>query len=166
MIELETLAKVPLFKDVRAEALVYLQPHFKELEVAKGSVIIKDDTEGDQIFVLVKGSVQVTKDLVRGFDADQYLTNKVLAKLEGDSLPTFGENGLLGHGPRTANIIAVTDCKLYTLAKADFAKFAEYDYQAAYIVMKNIAQKLSLSLKATDDNLVKLATALYIAVQH
>ena len=50
--------------------------------------------------------------------------------------------------------------------KADFDSFANYDSKAAYIVMKNIARKLSQSLKSTDDNLVKLATALYIAVQH
>jgi CRP-like cAMP-binding protein len=64
-----------------------------------------------------------------------------------------------------ANIIALSDCELYTLSKADFDNFAEYNYQAGYIVMKNIARKLSESLKDTDNNLVKLATALYIAVQ-
>ena len=165
MIELETLAKIPLFYDVNSEALAYLQPRFKQLLVNKGTVIIKENTEGDQIYILVKGNVQVTKDLVKGFDEDQLLTEKVLAKLSADSLPTFGENGVLGNGTRMANIIALSDCELYTLSKADFDNFAEYNYQAGYIVMKNIARKLSESLKDTDDNLVKLATALYIAVQ-
>jgi len=165
MIELETLAKIPLFYDVNSEALAYLQPRFKQLLVNKGTVIIKENTEGDQIYILVKGIVQVAKDLVKGFDEDQLLTEKVLAKLSADSLPTFGENGVLGNGTRMANIIALSDCELYTLSKADFDNFAEYNYQAGYIVMKNIARKLSESLKDTDENLVKLATALYIAVQ-
>ena len=165
MIELETLAKIPLFYDVNSEALAYLQPRFKQLLVNKGTVIIKENTEGDQIYILVKGIVQVTKDLVKGFDEDQLLTEKVLAKLSADSLPTFGENGVLDNGTRMANIIALSDCELYTLSKADFDNFAEYNYQAGYIVMKNIARKLSESLKDTDNNLVKLATALYIAVQ-
>ena len=165
MIELETLAKIPLFYDVNSEALAYLQPRFKQLLVNKGTVIIKENTEGDQIYILVKGIVQVTKDLVKGFDEDQLLTEKVLAKLSADSLPTFGENGVLGNGTRMANIIALSDCELYTLSKADFDNFAEYNYQAGYIVMKNMARKLSESLKDTDENLVKLATALYIAVQ-
>ncbi len=89
MIELETLAKIPLFYDVNSEALAYLQPRFKQLLVNKGTVIIKENTEGDQIYILVKGIVQVTKDLVKGFDEDQLLTEKVLAKLSADSLPTF-----------------------------------------------------------------------------
>ena len=166
MIDLDTLSKVPLFNNITIEALTYLQPCFKQMLVPKGTVIIKENTEGDQIYVLVKGCVQVTKDLVKGFDTDQFWTEKVLAKLEGDSFPTFGENGVLGNGPRTANIIATTDCELYTLTKTDFDSFANYDSKAAYIIMKNIAMKLSESLKLTDDNLVKLATALYIAVQH
>jgi CRP-like cAMP-binding protein len=48
------------------------------------------------------------------------LDGKGFSKLEGDSFPTFGENGVLGNGPRTANIIATTDCELYTLTKTDF----------------------------------------------
>ena len=54
MIELETLAKIPLFYDVNSEALAYLQPRFKQLLVNKGTVIIKENTEGDQIYILVK----------------------------------------------------------------------------------------------------------------
>ncbi len=64
-----------------------------------------------------------------------------------------------------ANIIALADSEFYTLARTDFDSFAANNYRAGYIVMRNIAQKLSQSLKATDDNLVKLATALFIAVQ-
>ena len=165
MIELETLAKVPLFIGLDSEALIYLQPCCKQLLVPKGTVIIKENTEGDKIFILVQGKVQVTKDLVKGFDEDQLLTEKVLATLSAESLPTFGENGLLEHGTRMANIIALADSELYTLARADFDSFAANNYRAGYIVMRNIAQKLSQSLKATDDNLVKLATALFIAVQ-
>ena len=40
MIELEILAKVPLFNDVSSEALAYLQPSFKQLLVEKGTTII------------------------------------------------------------------------------------------------------------------------------
>ena len=44
MIELETLAKVPLFTGVDTEALIFLQPCFKQLLVPKGTVIIKENT--------------------------------------------------------------------------------------------------------------------------
>lgn len=165
MIELSILSKVPLFTGLATEQLAFLQPLFRQLKVSQGTYILKEGTFGDKIYLLEDGCVQVTKDLVKGFDVDQASTEKVLATLCGDILPTFGENGVLGHAARTANIIAQRDCLLYTLCKADFESFASQNYQAAYIVMTNIARKLSENLKSTDANLVKLATALYIAVQ-
>jgi len=165
MIELEILSRVPLLKELKPEHLSLLQPLFKQLKASKGAYILRENTSGDQFYLLTEGCVQVTKDLVKGFDEDQALTEKVLASLCGTELPTFGENGVLGQGERTANIIATTDCILYTLSKADFESFARQNYQAAYLVMTNIARKISLNLKSTDDNLIKLATALYIAVQ-
>lgn len=165
MLKLETLSKVPLFSGLNEAQLGFLQPLFRSLKVSKGHYILKENTFGDQFYLLVEGCVQVTKDLVKGFDEDQASTEKVLATLCSDALPTFGENGVLGQGARIANIIAQKDCLLYTLSKADFDSFAKANYQGAYIVMKNIAMKISETLKSTDDNLVKLATALYIAVQ-
>jgi CRP-like cAMP-binding protein len=165
MIELEVLKKVPLFNGLSEEHLRNLQTRMKLHKVLKGTHILKEGTFGDQFYLLVDGCVQVTKDLVKGFDADQASTEKVLASLCGDALPTFGENGVLGHGARTANVIAQTDCILYTLSKAEFDSFAIQSYQGAFIFMTNIAKKMSENLKSTDDNLVKLATALYIAVQ-
>ncbi|MDD2228588.1 MAG: cyclic nucleotide-binding domain-containing protein [Candidatus Cloacimonetes bacterium] len=165
MIELKTLQKVPLFTGLTTAHLETLQPLFCPMKVNKGQYVLKENTFGDQIYLLVEGCVQVTKDLVKGFDEDQASTEKVLATLCGSMLPTFGENGVLGHANRTANIIAVHDSLIYTLSKADFDGFAAKNHEAAYIVMTNIAKKLSENLNMTDANLVKLATALYIAVQ-
>ncbi len=165
MIDLNILQKVPLFKGLSQQHLESLQPLLQPLKVSKGHYVLKENTFGDQIYLLVEGCVIVTKDLVRGFEEDHASTEKVLATLCGDLLPTFGENGVLGHAARTANIIAQKDSLLYTLSKAEFDSFAADNHLAAYIVMTNIAKKLSENLQATDANLVKLATALYIAVQ-
>jgi len=165
MIGLDVLCRVPLFKGLSDEQLSELLPLLKPLQVAKGEYVIREGSFGDQIFLLFEGCVQVTKDLVKGFDEDQSSTEKVLASLCGDYLPTFGENGVLGHAARTANIIATKECLLYTLSKTDFESFATADNTAGFVIMTNIAKKLSESLSTTDANLVKLATALYIAVR-
>jgi CRP-like cAMP-binding protein len=62
-------------------------------------------------------------------------------------------------------VIAVEDCLLYTLSKSDFDDFAREHYPAGFHIMQNIAQILSERLNSTDESLVKLATALYIAVR-
>ncbi|MCB5253558.1 MAG: cyclic nucleotide-binding domain-containing protein [Candidatus Cloacimonadaceae bacterium] len=166
MQKLETLKKIRLFAGLSEEDLKSLLPYLEMVNFSKGSYVLKEETIGAQIFILVKGAVRVTKDLVKGFDEDITSTQKVLATLSADVLPTFGENGILGQAPRNANVIAIVDSQLYTLTKQDFDRYARENHKAAYHIMKNIAQVLSERLNTTDENLVKLATALYIAVQN
>lgn len=166
MINVDLLKKVPLFADLDQGQLQRLQPYLKECNFSQGECIVREHTTGDLMYMLVQGIAVVTKDLVMGFDDDRASTEKVLSTLNSDFLPTFGENGILGHAPRTANVIAQTDCTLYTLSKSDFELYASQDYQAGYLVMLNIARVVSQRLSATDTNVVKLATALYIAAQN
>ncbi len=165
MMSSELLQKVKVFDKLSLAELESLRSHLQLHKYTKGDYILTENSVGDCIFILVKGTVRVTKDLVKGFDQDIANTQKVLATLNEAHLPTFGENGILGQAPRTANVIAATDCDIYTLAKMDFDRFAAENTKAAYHIMKNIAEVLSQRLNITDENLVKLATALYIAVQ-
>ncbi len=165
MIKLETLGQIRVFAHLDDEELASLQPYLHPLSFARGDYILKENTMGDVIYILTKGKVRVTKDLVKGFNEEIGSNEKVLATLSDEILPTFGENGILGDAPRNANVIAATDCQLYSLHMADFEKYAEAHYRAAYHIVKNIAQVLTERLNTTDENLVKLATALYIAVQ-
>lgn len=165
MIDTAILKKVRLFSSLNSAELDHLARCLKSFNCQKGDYILREGSFGDQIFILVKGTVKVTKDLVKGFDEDVASTEKVLATLSGEILPTFGENGILGHAARNANVLAGTDCVLYTLCKQDFESYAAENVNAAYSIMQQIAQVLSERLNATDENLVKLATALYIAVQ-
>ena len=164
MIDIKTLKKVRIFTGLDDVQLRLLPPILKLCQFKKGEYILRDDTSGDTFFLLVEGKVRVTKELVKGI-GESSNGEKVLASLDAELLPTFGENGILGHAPRTANVIAFSDCDLYSLSKADFDTIAEVDCSVAYHITMNIAQVLSDRLKSTDDNLVKLATALYIAVQ-
>lgn len=164
MISIEVLGKMRLFHDVPADKLALIQPKLIECKFAKGDYIIREDTFGDQMYLLYSGNVIVTKELVKGIEGVQS-KEKILATLKADYYLTFGENGLLGHGARTANVIAQSDCVLYTLSKNDFMDFATTNLQAAYQIMLNIARILSERLHTTDNDLVKLATAFYIAVQ-
>ena len=162
-LNLESLKKIRIFKglqDYQFELIDYL---LQPLTVQKGEYIIKDQTTGDQIYILLKGQVRVTKELIKGIE-DHDAGEKHLATLNCEFCPTFGENGILGKNMRSANVIATTECQLYTLSQSDFDAFAADHPNIAYIIMKNIASVLSERLITTDDNVVKLATALFIAV--
>lgn len=165
MLDLKNLKRIRLFKELNDQELKDLLPCLRPESFSKGEYILREESFGDQIFILAQGKVRVTKDLVKGFNEDIASTEKVLATLGAEYLPTFGENGILGHAARNANVIAVEDCLLYTLSKSDFDDFAREHYPAGYHIMQNIAQILSERLNSSDESLVKLATALYIAVR-
>jgi CRP-like cAMP-binding protein len=158
-----TLKKIRLFQDLQDAQIELIGKLLKPLAIPQGEYIIKELTVGDQIYILLSGKVRVTKELVKGID-DHDAGEKQLATLSCDYCPTFGENGLLGRNLRSANVIAITECQLYTLSQSDFDLFAAHYPEIAYIVMKNIASVLSERLIKTDENLVKLATALFISV--
>lgn len=162
--DLELLRKVQILDGLDDVQLRLIQALLKPLEYAKGQYILNDESFGDTLFLLVKGKVRVTKELVKGIDTGKS-DEKVLVTLDSSLLPTFGENGILGHAPRTANVVAHSDCLLYYITKTDFDSLAEQNVEAAYKMIQNIAKVLSDRLHSTDDNLVKLATALFIAVQ-
>jgi CRP-like cAMP-binding protein len=164
MINLELLRKIRLFQGLETEQLKAISPLLKKEFVPKGHYLVQENTFGEILYILCDGTVKVTKELIKGID-DVGIKEKVLATLTSDILPTFGESGLLVHVVRTANVIAHTDCTVCTLSKSDFNDFAEKNSPAGYLIMKNIACILSERLYETDDNLVKLATAFYIAVQ-
>ncbi|HOH46982.1 MAG TPA: cyclic nucleotide-binding domain-containing protein [Candidatus Cloacimonadota bacterium] len=164
MIDTGLLKKVRILEGMNDAQLLLLQTMLKPQNFKSGEYILKDESFGDMLYILVEGRVRVTKELVKGIDIGR-ADEKVLASLDGELLPTFGENGILGHAPRTANVIAQTDCLLYFITKTDFEELASRDVAAAYLMILNIARVLSDRLHTTDDNLVKLATALFIAAQ-
>jgi len=159
----DDLRKISIFHDLTDKQIELVSLLLEPLNIVQGEYIIREQTTGDQTYILMKGKVKVTRKLVKDIDA-QEAGEKMLATLTADNCPTFGENGLLGKCLRSANVIAATDCELYTLSESDFNQFAQDNPDMAFKIMRNIASVLSGRLIKTDEDLVKLATALYIAV--
>jgi CRP/FNR family transcriptional regulator, cyclic AMP receptor protein len=114
--------------------------------------------------MLTEGKVKITKKLtleIEGLSAEE----KQLASSSAESRPAFGENGLVTAGKRTANVIAFTECVLYELQKPDFEKVVSEDVEIGYHMMRNTCVTLSKLLAGMDENLLKFATALSIAVK-
>ena len=163
LLSIEPLSKIHLFQGLQDYQLELISHLLMPLTVAQGEYILKEQTRGDKIYILFDGKVKVTKELVKGFD-DQEAGEKMLATLSSEYYPTFGENGILDNNTRSANVIAITPCELFTLSQKDFDDFAVDHPAIAYQIMKNVASIQSKRLIDTDDNLVKLATALFISV--
>ena len=163
MSELDVLRNVPLFaglSQAQLEAVVRaVRPHC----VAVDQAILSEGEQGDSMFILVKGSVEVSKRLgPLASVSENGAKEKVLVRLHA---PQFlGEMGLLEGTERSATVTARSECNLLELTQSDFERLAEHDPALGYVVVRNIARVLSSRLRRTDHDMVKLTVALSLAL--
>jgi len=99
-----------MLPDLADEELDDIAGHLVRKQVAKGDVIYKEGSAGDNMFIISSGSV-LTSMLHKNFE----LELEVLG--EGEFI---GEVSLLTDAPRTATLLAREDCELYLLSREDF----------------------------------------------
>jgi len=157
------LSSFQIFYGLSDEQLTQIETHLQTVTFPKGQYIIYENTSGNSMYFLFKGKVKVTKKLTLAI-GDNDVEEKMLATLSDKDFPAFGEIGLVGAGKRTANVIALSDCVLFHLTRESYEKYVSEDVEAAYLIMKNIAIVLARRLESADDDVLKLATALSLAV--
>ena len=78
------------------------------------------------MYMLEEGKVEVSKTMVmQAGGAENSSRDKVLTKLSAEDHAIFGEVALFEQNKRTATVVALTDCPLLEIGKADFLRLAE-----------------------------------------
>ena len=166
-IDIGYLKKIPIFVGLSDDKLERVKQVIKEKTVEAGTVIIKEGTQGTEMFILLEGEVEVSKSLllkVAGRGMDQ--RDKSLIKLTGDDHAFFGEMTLFDTtAERSASVIARTKCTIAEIAQADFFRLTESDHEIGYYVLKNIVTIISNRLDKTTKDVLKLTTALSLALE-
>ncbi len=162
--ELEFLERVPLFNGLNSQQLTSIQGILKKRTWPAGGVILQEGETGQTVYILVSGTVQVSKKLCLGEDREEM--EKSLVNLHAREPEVLGEAGLLGNGARAATVAAVKTCEAYEINRDDFLKLCKIDPVLGYITMRNLAQILESRLRKTNQDVLKLATALSIALGH
>jgi MFS family permease len=106
VVEIALLRSMPLFAALPAPSLEGVARALEPLELPAGSLVIRTGDEGDRFYAIASGEVEVRQDGV------------LVAQLaRGGAL---GEIALLEEIPRTADVFAITDVRLYALEKEPF----------------------------------------------
>ena len=136
MKKIELLQSVALFWDLSEEELGYISEKMIARHYKSGNYIFLEDSEGEQCFFVVQGSVKVTRLSKDGREV-------ILAMLnEGEF---FGEMALLDGESRSANVIALEETEVLTLNREDFLVVL-HDYpQIAIQLLKEMADRLRKS---------------------
>ena len=136
MEKIELLQSVSIFWDLNQDELGYIADKMVAKHFENGNYIFLEDSEGEQCFFVLKGSVKVTRLSKDGREV-------ILAMLnEGDF---FGEMSLLDGESRSANVIALEKTKVLTLDRNDFIAVVNDYPQIAVQLLKELARRLRKS---------------------
>lgn len=131
--------------------------------VSAGDVIIQEGEPGDSMYIMVSGEVEITKQLTLVLDEDTP-KERVMIRLKAEDGVYFGEMSLLEDAPRSATVTASADCCLLELFQADFLEVIQHKPTMGSKLLLRLAQLLSRHLRKTNQDVVKLTTALAISL--
>lgn len=140
---MKDITKVRLFKYLTPQEVDWMLVKWKKKNISESTVIIKEGTTGDEMFIIDSGRVEVY--LTRG---DVVL---LLSKLQEASF--FGEMALLTDKPRSATVKAQTDCRLLILKKQDFMHIVSENAKVAAKFLLAMGEDLCNRILATNVNL-------------
>lgn len=166
MVEIGFLQNVPVFIGLPEEKLRKIQTIISKEKYSASEIIIKDGDHGQSVFILLDGEVAISKKLtLLPSDGEHDLKDKVLIKLSAQDFAIFGEMALFEEkSERSATVSALTDCLVGTIHRADFLRLVDEDSELGSITFKNISIILSERLKKANKDIIKLTTALSLAL--
>jgi len=138
-LKLETLKKIPLFRHLTYQELVkvlnitYLETH------DSGSVIIREGDDGEELYVVLAGQVNVMK-------GNQHLTEL------GPGVH-FGEMALIDQSPRSATIAAKDPTRVLVIGRRQFYNLIRKEPVLAVKLLWSFVQVLSRRLRETNEQL-------------
>ena len=118
------LKKIQIFRNTSDTRLIEICKMMNKEKFDSGQVIFNDGDEGDKLYLIKKGKIEVFKD------------NRLIREIgEGNC---FGELAILVNTPRTATIKAKTKVTLYSLTKENFKSIVDKN------LLSYLIQKMSL----------------------
>lgn len=158
--------QVTLFCGLSTAELKNILSYFKPREVKEGVFIIKEDEIGSEMYILYHGTVQISKNLlIKSGHREFSNEDKTFVTIDEKSYSFFGEGGMLMNDKRSASVRALTDCTLYYIQRDVFKQFCIENYEMGFTIMRNIALALVQRLAKNNKDILKLTTALSIALK-
>ena len=143
---LAELKRFPLLNRLSDEELSCLAAVMEERTFPAGTEILREGEPGDEMYLLLKGSVDVLKTTPFG---DRYVT----ASLNDSYHCTFGEMALLDRGKRSATVLAKTDCRTLSLGYEAFQRFCREHPTIGLELLMSISVTLVHDLRMENENL-------------
>ncbi len=133
------LSRVFLFRDLTFPETVRLLRVVRDVRVQAGDIVFREGDPGDELYIVVEGSVAVTQKGV-------YLTTV-------EAGGHFGELSLVSDGVRSATAQALTDTLMLGLRRQDFFDLVNTDHRLAVRLLWGFVQNLAGRTKTLSTDL-------------
>jgi len=127
------LRNVPLFSVLPEAQLGLLTSLVSRKNYPRNAVIIAAGDMTDSLYVILSGRLKVMM-------SDDEGREVILAILNPNEF--FGEMGLLDDSPRSASVVALEACEIFTLSKRDFKNCLEENFDLSMAVMRGLVRRL------------------------
>jgi CRP-like cAMP-binding protein len=143
MIDLTALHNHSLFGGITKDEIEKIRPFFQVEKFTKGQFIEKEGKEGDRIYFIVQGSVEILKALIHEEE-----NRRITVLKEGD---TFGEMELIDVQPCAASVRALEDTTTLTLTNRGLYEVSKTNLKTFSLLIMNLAREISRRLRKMDD---------------
>lgn len=148
MIDTTFLTQSPLFQNLdeteRAQILIIGQVR----QLKEGQVIFREGDTGDGLYIVVKGTIRISKRSPTGEEA--------LAVLEPHAY--FGEMALIDSTPRAADAIANDGAEVFFIPLKDLRSLIEGHHQLALKILYSLCEVLAQRLRETNERYMSIFT--------
>jgi len=135
-LDIDFLKSVNIFSDLSDSELKSIQELCKTRKYPKNSMIILEEEMGDVVFIVMSGTVKITRVNDEGKEV-------ILAMLGSGEV--FGEMAILDGESRSANALSQENCEVVTINREDFLNLLKTNNKVSLNLMTEFAIRLRKS---------------------
>jgi CRP/FNR family cyclic AMP-dependent transcriptional regulator len=127
------LRTFPIFQGLSDDRLATVARVAMMRRVPRGAAVVHEGDRTDFVYFVLTGNLKV---MVSDEDGREVILT-ILGQGE-----MFGEMGVLDDSPRSASVVAVAPSDLVTIAKSDFKRLMQENFELSWHVMCNLTRRL------------------------
>ena len=135
------LREIGLFGALSDDVLAHLAAHLSLVTPVPGAYVFREGDEANDMFVVLRGEMEVLKRSKRGIEA------RVALLGPGD---WFGEMSIVDVQPRSAAVRALAPSRLLRITASDLDALYRHDMKSYSLIVLNLARELSRRLRVAD----------------
>lgn len=163
--DINFLKKIYIFRDLTEAEIETMARVLTPRSRLAGELLMKEGEEGDSMYVIAEGEVEITKSLTMRFGQDDYReTEKTMSRLSARDYGVIGEMALISRERRSATVACRSGCLFYEIKRDDFLLLATQNPGLGFKITHRLAKLMARRLKKTGEDVVRLTTALSIAL--